>query len=73
MGVYIVPDVFLDRMSSLFEDLEAVRVYNDDLLIVTSVTFEEHLLEVEKVIKRLEKVGLKYKIDKCKFVAPEVE
>ena len=73
MGVCIAPDVFQDRMSSLFDDLEAVRVYIDDLLIVTSGTFEEHLLEVEKVMQRLEKVGLKCKIDKCKFAVPEVE
>ena len=54
MGVCIAPDVFQDRMSSLFDDLEAVRVYIDDLLIVISGTFEEHLLEVEKVMQRLE-------------------
>ena len=73
MGACIAPCVFLDRMSSLFDDLEAVRVYIDDLLIVTSGIFEEHLLEVEKVRQRLEKVGLKCKIDKCKFAVPEVE
>ena len=73
MRVCIAPDIFQDRMSSLFDYLEAARVYIDDLLIVTFDTFEEHLLDVEKVMHILEKVGLKCKIHKCKFAVTEAE
>ena len=73
MGVCIVPDVFQDLMSCLFDDLEAVRVYIDNLLIVTSSTFKEHLLEVNKVMQKLEKKELKCKISKCEFAVPEKE
>ena len=43
-------------------------------MIVTSTgTYEEHLADVEIVIKRLHKAGLKCKIDKCMFAKPEIE
>ena len=73
MGVCISPDIFQERMSTLMDDLESVRVYIDDLLIVTSGSFEEHMVKVDEVMKRLHDAGLKCKIDKCKFAVPEVE
>lgn len=73
MGCCIAPDIFQERMSTLMDDLETVRTYLDDLLIVSSGTFEDHLAEVTEVMKRLQKAGLKCKIEKCKFAVPEVE
>jgi hypothetical protein len=73
MGVCISPDIFQERMSTLMDDLKSVRVYIDDLLIVTSGSFEEHMVKVDEVMKRLHDAGLKCKIDKCKFAVPEVE
>lgn len=73
MGVSIAPDIFQDKICQLFEDLKNVRAYLDDLLVTSTGTYEEHLADVEIVIKRLHKAGLKCKIDKCMFAQPEIE
>jgi hypothetical protein len=43
-----------------------VLVYIDDILIMT-VTFEEHLVLVRKVLTTLIKNGIKIKVQKCEF------
>ena len=50
MGISIAPDIFQDRMCQLFEDLESVRAFMDDLLVVSCGTYEEHLEELEIVM-----------------------
>ena len=48
-------------------DLEFVRVYLDNFLIIILGSFEEHLSKVEEVMNQLQLTGLKCRIDKCKF------
>ena len=36
MGVYLAPDVFQDKISTLMDDLEFVRVYLKDFLIIVA-------------------------------------
>ena len=73
MGVCIAPDIFQEQMSALVENLESVRFYIDYFLVVTPGSCEEDLSKVEEVMKQLQSDGLKFKIDKCKFVVPKVE
>ena len=73
MGISIAPDIFQDRMCQLFEDLESVRAFMDDLPVVSCRTYEEHREELAIVMKRLAKAGLKCKIDKCIFCETEIE
>ena len=47
-------------------------VYLDDV-IVFSKTFEEHIDHLDKVLTRLEQVGLKAKLAKCSFCKKEVK
>ena len=73
MGVKTAPDVFQSCMAELFMDLEAVRVYLDDLLVVSKGTFEELLQDIEQVLIRLQKAGLKVNITKSFFAKHETE
>jgi len=73
MGVSIAPDIFQDRICQLFEDIELVRAYIDDLLVVTHGSYEDHIKELDLVMTRLSEAGLKCKINKCIFVKPELE
>ena len=73
MEISIAPDIFQDCIYQLFEDLETVKAYMDDLLVVTRGMYKEHLKELEIVMERLAKAGLKCKIDKCLFCQPEIE
>jgi hypothetical protein len=48
----LVPDVFQNVMSNLVQDMEYVKTYLDDLLILTNSSFKEHLLKLEMVQAR---------------------
>ena len=73
MGISIAPDIFQDRICQLFDDIECVRKFIDDLLVVTKGSYEEHLSQLDAVFVRLSSVGLKCKIDKSFFCQPEIE
>jgi hypothetical protein len=51
----MVPDVFQNIMSKLVQDMEYVKTvsYLDDLLILTNISFKDHLLKLEMVLARL--------------------
>ena len=47
MGLCNSPDIFQEKMSELLIGLDTVRVYIDDLLHVTKVSWTEHLSILE--------------------------
>ena len=51
MGLCNCPDIFQDKMKELFNGLEYVRAYIDDLLIISNSIFEDYLHKVKKVSK----------------------
>jgi hypothetical protein len=54
----LVPDVFQNVMSKLVQDMEYVKTYLDDLLILTNSNFKDHLLKLQMVLVRLSTNGL---------------
>jgi hypothetical protein len=60
-------------MGTLFKDLEYVRAYIDDLLILSSSTFEDHLDKLGKVLQRLQEKGLRINAPKSTFATDEIE
>ena len=56
-------------MNKLMNDLSFKRVqcYLDDILIF-SETLNEHICDLQEVFDRLQKAGLKFSPQKCKFV-----
>ena len=50
MGIKIAPDVFQNVMSKLTQELEYVKTYLDDLLILTNNNFADHLTKLEMVL-----------------------
>jgi len=73
MGLCNSPDIFQEKMSTLFHDLENVRAYIDDLLVLGTGTWEEHLVQLEEVLTRLQKAGLKVNAKKSFFGRHELE
>ena len=59
MGLCNSPDIFQEKMNTLMGDLEYVRAYIDDLLILTKGTFLDHLQKLSEVFLRLQQAGLK--------------
>jgi hypothetical protein len=55
------------------QDLEYVRAYIDDLLVITSGSLEDHLEKLKEVLQRLRKAGLKVNAKKSFFAREELE
>ena len=60
-------------MQALLGDLPFVRVYLDDVLVLTETCFKDHMTELEQVFVRLKSAGLQCNAQKCKFAAFETE
>jgi hypothetical protein len=74
MGVACSPDIFQEKMTGLMEALEYVRVYIDDLLILSKGSFEEdHLSKLREVMTRLRDAGLRVNAAKSYFGEAEIE
>jgi hypothetical protein len=67
------PYVFQNVMSKLVQDMEYVKTYLDDLLILTNSSFKHHLLKLEMVLARLSTAGMRVNISKSKFFAEQTE
>ena len=55
------------------DNLEFIRFYPDNFLIIKSSSFEENLSKVKEAMKWLQSDGLKCKINKCNFAVSKVE
>eukprot|EP00957_Ditylum_brightwellii_P200355 15274459-Ditylum_brightwellii.AAC.1 len=60
-------------MNELFAGFEEVMTYIDDVLLITKGTYEEHLGKLDKVLKKVEKAGLKVSMNKSFFAQQELE
>jgi hypothetical protein len=74
-GYQDCPYVFQNVMSKIVQDMEYVKTYLDDLLILTnsSYSFKDHLLKLEMVLARLSTAGMRVNISKSKFFAEQIE
>jgi Reverse transcriptase (RNA-dependent DNA polymerase). len=74
MGISCAPDIFQSKIARLLGDLEFVKAYLDDCLIVTKSSFEEYLEKLEAVLQRLQMHNLKVNGEKSAFaVGGELE
>jgi hypothetical protein len=73
MGIAGSPDIFQGKMLELMESLEYVRAYLDDLLYISKLSLEDHLENLEEVLRRLRDAGLKVKAAKSTFCTLETE
>ena len=73
MGLCNGPDIFQEKMSGLFFDLEYVRAYIDNLLITTKGELVDHLEKLDIVLAKLKRAGLKINATKSFFCQTELE
>ena len=55
MGASNAQDIFQAKMGPLFKNLEFIRAYLDDLLIILCNTHEDHLDKLGTILNRLQK------------------
>lgn len=67
-GLCNAPATFQWLMNTVLIGLiyESCTVYLDNI-VVTSPTFEQHLIDLEEVLARLKSSGLLIKLEKCQF------
>ena len=70
-GLTGAPATFQRCMNYLLMDVDHTMVYIDDIIIFSS-NFDQHLKDIEKVLKILQKSGLKLKPSKCEWAKHEV-
>ena len=71
-GLRNMPQDFSRIVSHILGDLPYVQIYLDDFLI-NSKTFDEHMMHLEEVMKRMEEYNLKLNLQKCTFCADKVK
>ena len=54
MGLCNGPDIFQEKMNELFNGLEYVRTYIDDLLVISNKSFEKHINKLDKLLSKLD-------------------
>ena len=72
--LYNIPTTFQRLMNYILYDHlgEFVMVYLDDVVIYFK-SMDEHVKYLDWVFDQLKWVGLKIKIEKCKFAKPEIK
>ena len=71
-GVASAPAVFQCAMDTVLQGIPHYICYLDDIL-VTGRSDKEHLQNLEEVLSRLRKYGIRLKEDKCHFLQDSVE
>ena len=70
-GVAAAPTIFQRTMETILQGLPKVCVYLDDIL-VSGTSEDDHIQNLQAVLKRLEDAGVRLKREKCEFLLPEV-
>ena len=73
-GLCNAPATFQRTMDYVLGDIKGkfVMVYLDDVIIY-SKTFEDHMIHLKEVLKRIEDAQLRLKAEKCYFAASELQ
>jgi hypothetical protein len=66
-------DKFQNVSSKLVQDMEYVKTYLDDLLILSNNSFKDHLFKLEMVLARISSAFMRVNISKSKFFAQQIE
>ena len=71
-GIKSAPGYFQQIMDQMTKDLPGVAAYMDDIL-VSGKNAKDHLKNLRQLLQRLEKKGLRCRLEKCQFAKPSVE
>ncbi len=73
-GLKGAPLTFQRTMNNIFTDMleNSVYIYQDDI-IIASKDMMSHMETLNSVLKRLQEVGLKWKLSKCEFLKPRIK
>jgi len=67
MGQCNSPDIFQEKKSELCEGFDEVHAYIDDILLITTKDWDDHLEKLERILIKLAHAGLKVNANKSFF------
>ena len=67
------PDIFQEKMNELFNGLEYVRAYIDDILIISNGNCEDRLNIVKIVLKKIKAASFKFNAEISLFIRDNLE
>lgn len=73
MGLCLSVDIFQEKMAQLFADTPYIKVYLDDLLVLSNGTYEDHLEKVKLALERLHSKNLQVNPLKSYWAVKEVD
>ena len=73
MGLCNSLDIFHKKMSELFAGFDYVQAYIDDILILTSGLWNEHLKKLGTIFKKIVDAGIKVNVKKLFFGKPKTK
>ena len=68
MGMCSLGDIFQDKVNKLLGDVEAVKTYIDDILVLSKESFYKHTDKLRIIYGTLHATYLKLNALKCSFV-----
>ena len=72
MGICAFGDLFQYKVEKLLGDIERVKIYLDDILILSKDIFENHIEQPRIIFGRMCAAGLKVNGPKCSFGLKEI-
>jgi hypothetical protein len=66
-GIKPATDIFQQRMNTLHYNMKVVDTFLDDIMALGYGTFDEHLVQVTEILKRLLAAGMQVNAGKCKW------
>ena len=68
-----MPAEFQRVMDTIFSEFPQAHAFIDDILVVTKGTEIEHISDVEKILRKLDRENMSSKLTKCQFARKECE
>ncbi|MGH7974341.1 MAG: reverse transcriptase family protein, partial [bacterium] len=73
LGIHPAVDIFQAIIQVLFQDFDKVRTFLDDLKLCTNDTFNDHLQQLDKVLRVLLNNNLSLNVKKCEWAVQSTE
>jgi hypothetical protein len=73
MGLFISPNIYQEKMSAIFSDMETVICFIDDIALITNRSFGNHLNKLDEILQQLKENNLQVNGNKSSFCAIEAK
>jgi hypothetical protein len=73
MGLSVSLDIYQEKMSAIFSDMENVLCFIDDIALITNGSFENHLNQLDEILQGKKENNLQVNGNKSSFCVIEAE